>query len=103
MLRILQGMRKSYSGTFKLNAVLEILKENKSISQLASELEIHPNQLLKWKKQALEELALVLEDGRRKDGKEKELQDQIQNLYAEIGELTTKLTWLKKKSGIKLN
>lgn len=96
-------MRKSYSGTFKLNAVLEILKENKSISQLASELEVHPNQLLKWKKQALEELALVLEDGRRKDGKEKELQDQIQNLYAEIGELTTKLTWLKKKSGIKLN
>lgn len=96
-------MRKSYSGKFKLNAVLEILKENKSISQLASELEIHPNQLLKWKKQALEELALVLEDGRRKDGKEKELQDQIQNLYAEIGELTTKLTWLKKKSGIKLN
>ena len=96
-------MRKSYSGTFKLKAVLEILKENKSIPQLASELEVHPNQLLKWKKQALEELAVFLEDGRRKGGKEKELQDQIQDLYAEIGELTTKLTWLKKKSGIKLD
>jgi putative transposase len=96
-------MRKSYSGTFKLKAVLEILKENKSITQLASELEVHPNQLLKWKKQALEELAVVLEDGRRKGGKEKELQDQIQDLYAQIGELTTKLTWLKKKSGIKLD
>ena len=96
-------MRKSYSGTFKLKAVLEILKENKSIPQLASEMEVHPNQLLKWKKQALEELAVVLEDGRKKGGKEKELQDQIQELYAEIGELTTKLTWLKKKSGIKLD
>ena len=96
-------MRKSYSGTFKLNAVLEILKENKSITQLASELEVHPNQLLKWKKQALDELAESLEDGRKRGAKEKELKNQIQDLYAEIGELTTKLTWLKKKSGIKLD
>lgn len=96
-------MRKSYSGTFKLKAVLEILKENKSISQLASDLEVHPNQLLKWKKQAMDELANLLEDGRKRGAKEKELRDQIQELYAEIGELTTKLTWLKKKSGIKLD
>ena len=96
-------MRKSYSGSFKLKAVLEILKENKSISQLASDLEVHPNQLLKWKNQALDELANLLEDGRKKGAKEKELRDQIQELYAEIGELTTKLAWLKKKSGIKLD
>jgi transposase-like protein len=96
-------MRKTYSGQFKLNAVLEILKENKTISQLASELEVHPNQILNWKKQALEELAKSLEDGRRKAGKEKQSQDQIQELYAEIGELTTKLNWLKKKSGIRLD
>ena len=96
-------MRKTYSGQFKLNAVLEILKENKTISQLASELEVHPNQILNWKKQALEELAKSLDDGRRKAGKEKQLQDQIQELYAEIGELTTKLNWLKKKSGIRLD
>jgi transposase len=96
-------MRKTYSGQFKSKAVLEILKENKTISQLASELEVHPNQLLNWKRQALEELAESLEDGRRKGGKEKQLNDQIQELYAEIGELTTKLNWLKKKSGIKLD
>jgi putative transposase len=96
-------MRKTYSGQFKLNAVLEILKENKTISQLSSELEVHPNQLLNWKRQALEELAKSLEDSRRKAGKEKQLQDQIQELYAEIGELTTKLNWLKKKSGIRLD
>lgn len=96
-------MRKTYSGKFKLKAVLEILKESKTISQLASELEVHPNQLIKWKKQALEDLAESLEDGRRKGGKEKELRDQIQELYTEIGELTTKLNWLKKKSGIKLD
>ncbi|PHJ39941.1 hypothetical protein P378_00025 [Desulforamulus profundi] len=43
-------MRKSYSGEFKAKVVLEILKEEKTISQIASEYGIHPNQLLKWKK-----------------------------------------------------
>lgn len=86
-----------------MKAVLEILKESKTPSQLASELEVHPSQLLKWKKQALEGLDELLEDGRKKGDKEKELRDQIQELYTEIGELTTKLNWLKKKSGIKID
>jgi hypothetical protein len=39
----------------------------------------------------------ILEDGRRKgDVQTAEYQRQIQDLYAEIGELTTKLNWLKK-------
>jgi putative transposase len=97
-------MRKSYSGEFKAKVVLEILKEEKTISQIASEYEIHPNQLLKWKKEAIGALVEVLEDGRRKGDKEKEtLKNKIQELYAEIGELTTKLNWLKKKSGLKLD
>lgn len=96
-------MRKTYSGDFKVKAVMEILKEEKNISQIASELEVHPNQLGKWKKEAIAGLAEILEDSRRKDDKELEaLKNQIQELYAEIGELTTKLNWLKKKSGIRV-
>lgn len=96
-------MRKTYSGEFKVKAVLEIFKEEKTISQIASDLEVHPNQLGKWKKEAIAGLAEILEDGRRKDDKELEtLKNQIQELYAEIGELTTKLNWLKKKSGIRV-
>ena len=96
-------MRKTYSGEFKVKAVLEIFKEEKTISQIASDMEVHPNQLGKWKKEAIAGLAEILEDGRRKDDKEKEaFKIQIQELYAEIGELTTKLNWLKKKSGIRV-
>jgi putative transposase len=90
-------MRKTYSGEFKVKAVLEVFREEKTLSQIASDMEVHPNQLGKWKKAAIAGLAEILEDGRRKDEKEVEaLKNQIQELYAEIGELTTKLNWLKK-------
>ena len=36
-------MRKQHSPEFKAQIVLEILKEEKSISELASEYDIHPN------------------------------------------------------------
>lgn len=97
-------MRKTFTGKFKAKAVLEILKEEKTLAQISAEYEVHVNQLSKWKSQVEERLHEILEDGRRKDDLEKAaLKKQIQELYADIGELTTKLNWLKKKSGIKLS
>lgn len=97
-------MRKTYTSEFKKRVVLEILKEEKTISEIASAYEVHPTVLKKWKAQVLAKLPDILEDGRRKeDDQIAAYQKQIQELYAEIGELTTKLNWLKKKSGIKLD
>ena len=96
-------MRKSYTGKFKATVVLEILKEEKTLSEIASQYEVHPNQLTKWRKEAVNGLTKVLEDGRKKSDHEKEaMEKKTQELYAEIGKLTTQLNWLKKKSGIKL-
>jgi len=38
-------MRKQYTAAFKAKLVLELLKESKSLSQLAAEHKVHPNQL----------------------------------------------------------
>jgi putative transposase len=46
-------MRKTYTNNFRTRAVLEIFKEEKTISEIASEYEVHPNQLGKWRKQAI--------------------------------------------------
>ncbi len=59
-------MRKTYSSEFRKRVVLEILKEEKTISEIASEYAVHPSQLKKWKAQVLERLPEILEDGRRK-------------------------------------
>lgn len=48
------SVRKHYSTDLKIKIVLEILKEEKTVTQLVSEYEIHYSQLLKWKKQVLE-------------------------------------------------
>ena len=102
-LRYNEGMRKKYTGNLKAQIVMEMLKEEKTISQIASEYEVHPTQLNKWKAIVKDHLPEILEDNRKKENViEKQQKQQIEELYAEIGRLTTQLTWLKKKSGIRL-
>lgn len=60
-------MRKKYTGTLNAQIVVEILKEQKSMSQLSSEYGVHMSQLSKWQTQALDGLADLLEDGYRKN------------------------------------
>lgn len=94
-------MKKRYTAQQKAQIVLEMLKEERSIVQIASEYGIHSNQLYKWKAQALEELPRLFEDERKTEKALKAAHEQeLQGLYAEIGRLTTRLTWLQKKSGL---
>jgi hypothetical protein len=55
------------------------------------------NQLQQWKKSALEQLPqLFTKENKKQDLLISDYEDQIQNLYAEVGKLTTQLSWLKK-------
>jgi transposase-like protein len=89
--------RRNHSAEFKARVALEAVKGVKSMSELASEYEVHPNQISKWKKQVLEELPGIFSDRRKReaDGGE-ELKAR---LYQQIGQLQVELDWLKKKSG----
>lgn len=50
---------------------------------------IHPNQIHKWKIQALEDFAQLFEDDRKGErAREVEHEKQINELYAEIGRLS---------------
>jgi putative transposase len=92
--------RKHFSASQKAQIALEILKEEKTVNQIASEFGIHPNVLYRWKKQALENLPKLFEDETKSERERQvEHERQINELYSEIGRLTTQLNWLKKKSG----
>jgi putative transposase len=90
-------MRKHYTAQFKAQVVQEILKEEKSLNQLATEHGIHPNQLKRWKAMALEGLPSLFSKTDQAVQTAAEHERQVTELYAEIGRLTTELTWLKKK------
>ena len=95
--------RKRLSASQKAQIVLEAIREDKSVAQIASKNSIHPNQIHKWKKQALEDFVQIFEDDRKGERvREAEHEKQLNELYAEIGRLSAQLSWLKKKSGIKL-
>jgi len=93
--------RNHYTPEQKAQLVLEALREQQTVGQLAAAHGLHPNMLRKWQALALERLPGVF-DHERQAGRDLEAQHERerQELYAEIGRLTTQLAWLKKKSGL---
>ena len=90
-------MRKQYTAAFKAKVVQELLKEEKTLAQIASEYEVHPTQLKNWRAIAVEGMSSLFE--RQDSTVELKIthEQQVTELYAEIGKLTTQVTWLKKK------
>ena len=89
--------RETYSAALKAQAVLELLKDGQSFAQVAASFGVHLHQLRRWKEHALEHLPDLFAGESpqvlQKQAEQEALQEQ---LYAEIGRLTTQVTWLKK-------
>jgi transposase len=95
-------MRKRHSPEFKAKAVLETLREERPLNQIASDFEVHPNMLSTWKSSAVRGLATLFEKETGAQADKEAHDKQLEELYAQIGKLTTQVVWLKKKSGLDL-
>jgi putative transposase len=93
-------MRKQYTSAFKAKVVQELLKEEKTLAQLASEYEVHPTQLKTWRAITLEGMPRLFERRDSTAELKAAYEEQLTELYAEIGKLTTQVNWLKKKCPI---
>jgi transposase-like protein len=89
--------RKQYSPKFKARVAVEAIRGEKTLSQLGSQFKVHPIQIAKWRKAALEQLPELFVDGRTRKGSGEADSDA---LYEEIGRLKVELDWLKKKVGM---
>jgi len=88
--------RRQHSDPFKCKVALAASKGIKTLNELASENEVHPNQISSWKKQLLTEGASVFS---RNGGRQQQEQAaQEAELYEQIGRLKMELEWLKKKA-----
>ena len=88
--------RKRYDAVFKSKVALEAIKGELTISEIASKTGVHPNQISKWKKQALAEIPGIFSRAKKK---RKEKSEELESeLYKQIGQMKVELDWLKKKS-----
>jgi putative transposase len=87
--------RKRYSSEFKAKVALEAIKDQKTLTELSNQFQLHPNQITRWKKQLLDEAQKIFSiNPNNSQRKQQELETQ---LYQQIGELAVELNWLKKK------
>ncbi|MXX27371.1 MAG: transposase [Caldilineaceae bacterium SB0668_bin_21] len=88
--------RRRHSAAYKFRIALEALEGRKTISQLSSEHEIHPNMIRAWNRRLLEDGPNVFaNNGERKQWKQ---EAQEAELYEQIGRLKMELEWLEKWS-----
>jgi transposase-like protein len=92
--------RKQYAAEFKAKVAKEMLREEKTVGQLASEYEVHSNMLYRWRDQMIAGLPSLFSGQTAQElaEKEAEWEKEREALYAEIGRLTAQVTWLEKKS-----
>jgi putative transposase len=90
--------RKSYSHQFKFKVALEATQGLKTLNEIASQYNLHPNLVSNWKKQLLAEGPTVFNHNTAN-----ELQvvaEREAELYEQIGRLKMELEWLKKKAAL---
>lgn len=90
--------RKQHSPQFKARVAIEAIRGEKTLSQLGSQFKVHPIQIAKWRKAALEQMPELFVDGRTRKVPSGEADNNA--LYEEIGRLKVELDWLKKKVGM---
>lgn len=89
--------RKKYTPDEKAKLVLETIRGERTINEIASENNIHPNMLSKWKREAEENLYTLFQDNSARERKaQKDRENEIEILYAQIGKLAAQNEWLKK-------
>ena len=89
-------MRKRYEASFKARVALAALKDDKTLSELASEYSVHSNLISQWKRRLLANVTRVFEEPQ--DESQHGHQAVVEELHRQIGQLHVELDWLKKKA-----
>ncbi len=92
----MRGKRRSFSKVFKAKVALAAVKEDKTLSELASQFGVHANQVSAWRQQLLEHAPELFEDGRSRGASADET--NLAELYEQIGRMKVEVEWLKKKA-----
>ena len=86
--------RRAFSNELKFTIVLEAIKGQRQIAEIANEYQVHANQISNWKREFLEKGASVF--SKKEDKKKQELQETQEDLFKKVGQQQYEIDWLKK-------
>jgi len=92
----MSNKRRRFSSEFKVKLVLEVLKNEKPLNQIAQEHNITPRNLLNWKNQFLANAEIAMEPSKVvKEYKEqiKDLEKKVDKYAKTVGKLTVERDW----------
>lgn len=92
---------KRYNTEFKVKVVIEALKEEMTINELAAKYNVIPANIRNWKRDFLANADLVFDKEKAVARYKEQLGEkrrQMDELYRQLGKTTTQLEWCKKKS-----
>ena len=82
--------RRNHSANFKAKVALAAMAGDKTLSELAEQYGVHPNQITTWKRQLVEHAASVFSKG-----SSSEPAVDLKALHAKIGQLTLENDFLE--------
>ena len=92
----MKRLRRVFGGEFRAKVALAAVKGDKTLSELASQFEVHSTQVSAWRKELIDRAGELFEDGRKRKPADEAV--AAEELYAQIGRLKMEVEWLKKKS-----
>jgi len=90
--------RRNHGNQFKFKVALEATQGLKTLNEIASQYNLHPNQVGNWKKQLLAEGPTVFSNDTARQLQA--VEEREAELYEQIGRLKMELEWLKKKAAL---
>ena len=79
--------RQTFSKDFKAKVVLEALREESTIQEIAVKHGVHPNQISQWKSQAIAGMADLFERPNKKSQEVRQQEEKESKCYETMGEL----------------
>lgn len=90
----MSNKRKRYSPEFKAKVALAALKNEETVSELSARFQVHPTMINNWKRALLDSAPDIFDKGHRS---RKQNQEQVDELYRQIGQLKVENDFLSKK------
>ena len=91
--------RRRYTAEFKRRVVVEAMRGDATVREIAARHGINPNQLSRWKTEAYDGLLEVFGDGAGGSAA-RDTEKLIERLYAQIGELVVERDFFSRGSGV---